>query len=186
MKIRELKKIIPFSTYTVHNSEGKLCVGSSLCSDLISLNIETKELKYALDTWREGRKSIKYEPLEIIWDRLEELINNGEIDYYLEGEDEIENPLPVFSFSNGTLIKTTTDEYGWPNITSDGTLMYDNTFFKTEIDAIEYGIKETKISIRFSKEKYERLKSEIESVEKDIQDNEGYLIKLNWMKNGGL
>jgi hypothetical protein len=144
MKARLLRKILNDTNYIINNNDDYIAVGSPLCHDLISVNKKTLKLKYALDTWHDGRSSIKHDELLFIWDKLQELINNGQIKDIIEGHDEIENPLPVFTVRDGKVIKSFTDKYGWPNITIDGDLMYDNTWFKTELEAIEYGIQEYK------------------------------------------
>lgn len=128
--------------YIVNNNDDYIAVGSPLCHNLISVDKKTLKIKYALDTFNEGRKSIKHAELEFIWDRLQELIDSGEIKNIIEGRDEIENPLPVFTVRDGRLVKSFTDQYGWPNITDDGYIMYENTHFKTELEAINYGISE--------------------------------------------
>lgn len=144
MKARLLKKILNNTGYIINNNDDYIAVGSPLCHDLISVNKKTLKLRYALDTWHEGRNSLRSEELLFIWDKLQELINNGEIKNIIEGQDEIENPLPVFTVRDGKVVKSFTDQYGWPNITIDGDEMYDNTWFKTELEAIKYGIQEYK------------------------------------------
>ena len=39
-----------------------------------------------------------------------------------------------------TIIKSYTDEYGWPNVDYTGKLIYDNNCFTNKQDAINYGI----------------------------------------------
>ena len=144
MKARLLKKLLNDTKYAVSNYREYIAVGSPMCHDLISVNKETLKVKYALDTFREGRKSIKSEELGFIWDKLHELIENGQIHDIINGKDEIENPLPVFTVTDGKLVESVTDAYGWPNTDDDGICMYENTHFPTKEQAIEYGIKEYK------------------------------------------
>lgn len=167
MKARLLKKLLNDTGYAVNNQEDKICVGSPMCSDLISVDKKTLQLRYALDTFREGRKCLENKSnskgeneLLFIWDKLQELINNNEILDIINGSDIIENPLPVFTVDYGILIETFTDEYGWPNVTVDGDLMYDNTYFKTKEEAIKYGIKESEAWIEMLTEKKNDLEKE--------------------------
>lgn len=166
MKARELKSILNDTRYTVHNIEDKVCVGSPLCSDLISLDKKTFKIKYALDTWGKGRGSLASDgksELLFIWDKLQELVDDGRISDIINGNDILESPLLVFTCINGVLIETTTDAYGWPNVTVSGEMMHNNDYFKTKIEAIVYGIEDLEAGISM----YERhLKEREEEVQK--------------------
>ena len=151
MKARVLKSILNNTQYIVHSSNEYIAIGSPLCSDLISVNKRSLHLKYTLDGYREGRKALvkkNYEELLFIWDKLQELIDNGQIIDIIRGVDILENPLPVYTVKEGKLIETTTDAYGWPNVTVSGELMYDNTYFNNRADAIQYGIKDVEAGLK--------------------------------------
>ena len=144
MKARLLTKILNNTKYTVNNNQDYIAIGSPLCHDLISVNKKFLKIRYALDTWNEGRLSVKHanEELLFIWDKLQELIDNGQIKDIIDGVDIIENPLPVYTVKKGELIESFTDKYGWPNTTINGEIMYNNVWFKTKQEAIKYGIEE--------------------------------------------
>jgi hypothetical protein len=170
MKARLLRKILNNTGYTVNNNRDYIAVGSPLCHDLISVNKKNLKLKYALDTWKEGRKclekkSSKENPCELlfIYDKLQELIDNGQIQDIIDGNDEVDNPLPVFAIDNGILIEKFTDAYGYPNTTIDGFLMYDNEYFKTKEEAIKSGLKECKSWIKMLSERKLELEAEIQT-----------------------
>ena len=165
MKARLLRKMLLDTKYTVNNNDDYIAVGSPLCHNLISVDKKTLKIKYALDTFNEGRKSIKHAELEFIWDRLQELIDSGEIKNIIEGRDEIENPLPVFTVRDGKLVKSFTDQYGWPNITDDGYIMYENTHFKTEIEAINYGISEYEAGAKMVQRTIDERRKELKQFE---------------------
>ena len=178
MKARLLKKLLNNTKYSVSNDTDKICVGSPLCHDLISVDKKSLKIKYAIDTFNEGRKSVEdcnHPELLFIWDKLQELIDSGEIHAIITEDDIIENPLPVFTCEDGKLISTFTDAYGWPNTTITGELMYDNTWFKTEQEAINYGIKENTYYIESIKEQIKQKKKEL--YEKELLLDE--LIKNN-------
>lgn len=44
---------------------------------------------------------------------------------------------PVFTYEGGTVLEKKCEEYGWPNVTHDGLLMYENSFFREKSKAIE-------------------------------------------------
>lgn len=171
MKARLLKKILN-TRYNVHGNTEYVCVGSPLCSDLISVHKKELTIKYALDSYKKGRASLsnRYndnDELLLIWDKLQELIDSGEIKDIIEGVDELEKPLPVYTIWKGLLVETTTDEYGWPNTTVSGELMYNNTYFKTRKEALEYGINENSIAAKWDNERLDQLeKDKIEALER--------------------
>ena len=73
--------------------------------------------------------------------KLKKLVDSGQIQEYLNGNDEIEKKLPVYKEEDGEIIETYTDAYGYPNLTIDGYVMYENEYFKSKIACKKYAIK---------------------------------------------
>lgn len=185
MKARLLKKLLNDTGYSVSNNSDYIAVGSPLCHDLISVSKETLKVKYALDTFREGRKCLEDQSnskgeneLLFIWDKLHELIESGQIQEIINGKDEIENPLPVFTVYNGKLIESVTDKYGWPNTDDNGICMYENTHFPTAKQAIEYGISEYKSSIRNTLLRIKELEEDLSKIQSLHEQYRGYISHL--------
>jgi len=185
MKARLLKKLLNDTGYSVSNNKEYIAVGSPLCHDLMSVNKETLKVKYALDTFREGRKcfeetSQKSEKTELlfIWDKLHEIIDSGQIQDILNGKDEIENPLPVFTVEDGELVESVTDKYGWPNTDDDGVCMYENTHFPNKKKAIQYGIKEYKAAKENTIDRIKDLQSDLSKVNERLIKYENYIQHL--------
>lgn len=179
MKARLLKKILNNTGYNVHNKPDKICVGSPLCHDLISVDKKTLNLRYALDYSRKGRESLLNKSdskgeneLLFIWDKLQELIDNNEIHDIINGNDILENPLPIYTVEDGKLIETFTDCYGYPNVTISGEIMYENTFFKTKEEAIKDGIEECEYYVK-------HLNDKINEFEINILKNKEQITQLN-------
>ena len=185
MKARLLKKILNDPGYAVSNNRDYIAVGSPLCHDLFSVNKETLKIKYALDTFRDGRKcfeetSRQSEKTELlfIWDKLHELVENGQIQKIINGKDEIENPLPVFTVDDGKLIESVTDKYGWPNTDDDGICMYENTHFPTAKQAIEYGITEYKACEESTLRRIKELEDDLLKFKERLGKYRGYVSHL--------
>ena len=131
---------------------------------------EPLTIKYALDTWKEGRKSLKRkDEIAIIWDSLQELIDSGEIWNIWNENDNIESKRPVFYIENGHLIESHTDKYGWPNTTFDGVLMYNNTHFRDKEEAINSGIKNAEEWIKIMKEGKKELLDKLKKKDEIMQ-----------------
>lgn len=179
MKARLLKKILNDTGYSVSNNKEYIAVGSPMCHDLISVNKKTLNLKYALDTWREGRKSLEEKSeLLFIWDKLTELIASGEIKDIIDGKDKIENPLPVFTVEDGELVESITDKYGWPNTDDNGVCMYENTHFPTKEQAIEYGISEYKAGLEFAIDNAKEKEKELFKANERVEKYQSYIVHL--------
>lgn len=181
MKARLLTKLLNDTRYTVNNNSNYIAVGSPLCHDLISVDKKTLKIKYALDTWKKGRESLTdrtNDELLFIWDKLQELIDNGEIHDIIEGEDEIENPLPIFTVYDGKLIESVTDKYGWPNTTIDGYIMYENTYFPTKEQAIKYGVRECESTLKYAITRLEEVGVEVKRIQERIDKYKNYIDHL--------
>lgn len=185
MKARLLKKLLNDTGYSVSNNDEYIAVGSPMCHALISVNKETLKVKYALDTFREGRKCLEGKSnskgeneLLFIWDKLHELIESGQIQDIINGKDEIENPLPVFTVDDGKLVESVTDKYGWPNTDDNGICMYENTHFPTAKQAIEYGISEYKAGEENTLRRIKELEEDLSKVKERLEKYRGYLSHL--------
>lgn len=186
MKARKLKWILNNTGYSVSNRSNSIAVGSPMCPDLISVDKDTLHLTYALDTFNQGRKALASErqsELLFIWDKLKELIDSGEIKDIIEGKDIIENPLPVFTVSDGELIESVTDKYGWPNTDDNGVMIYENTHFNNREEAIEYGIKGYKYDVDDYEKMVKEAKQKVISLESDLQKYKDIITHLNNLKN---
>lgn len=51
-------------------------------------------------------------------------------------KDEFERSIPVYGWSGSTIVEDACEEFGWPNVTHLGALMYDERFFLDRDDAI--------------------------------------------------
>jgi hypothetical protein len=193
MKARLLKKLLNDTGYAISNNRDFIAVGSPLCHNLISVNKETLKVKYALDAFREGRKYLEGKSnskakmnfylfgeneLLFIWDKLHELIESGQIQEIINGKDEIENPLPVFTVIDGKLVESVTDKYGWPNTDDNGICMYENTHFPTAKEAIEYGISEYKAREENTLRRIKELEEDLSKVKERLEKYRGYISHL--------
>ena len=160
-------------THNVHIGKDKLNIGSPMCSDLVIIDINTG--KIIKDGIISGFLQEYYPKiLEVSEDKILDLINK---------EDSFENSLTVYTFKDDQIIEKKADKYGYPNITHDGELMYDNTFFKTYDEALNKAISEMEAGIdiltRTVEDKEKSLKESKDWLEKEKQ----FLINLKKQKN---
>ncbi len=143
-------------------------------------------IRYALDTYRTGRKSLEGKSnsdgeneLLFIWDKFQELIDSGEITDIINGKDIIDNPLPVFTVDDGVLIESVTDKYGWPNTDDNGICMYENTHFSTAAQAFEYGLREYNAAVELFENRIMDIKEKLSRAKSELKKYQDYILHLN-------
>lgn len=153
-----------------HPGEG-LCIGSSFVHALILIDPEKKTVSWGtlgpsgnddLDRyWSEI-----HEDLEALW-RL------------LDTPDTFARDLPVYTYEKGAVIECQCEEYGWPNVTHDGRIMYENLFFPTREGAIAYGQRDAELGVKYAKENIERVQSDLERAEARLAKEEAHLAAIS-------
>lgn len=170
MKARVLRKILDDTKYIIHETQDHICIGAAYVSELISIRKDTLQMRYALDTFHQGKRSIGNSELLAIWEKMEHLITTGEIQEIIQGEDAIDNPLPVFTYDEQyRIIESVTDEYGWPNTDIRGQLMYDNTWFPTEKEALLKALSDCEARIAWLSDIWETKRKELAELKERIE-----------------
>ena len=74
---------------------------------------------------------------------------NGVLRALIDEPDTFARNLPVFTIDRWAVKEELCEEYGWPNTTHSGAIMYENTYFRTRAEAYAYLLKETKAGVRY-------------------------------------
>ena len=179
MKLRKLKKLLNDTDYIIRRKIGSInfydtdvrhdiiCIGSPYVHDLISYDVESGKFGHAC-SFDPDRDKYALELIEI-WNRMHELAESGELGEIASGNDDLLNPIPVFTFRDYKIVKTFTekDEFGWPFFDNEGWLMYNNTSFRTERECRAYAIGELIYGLNiFSR----NLRSRIADLHKDVEN----------------
>lgn len=126
-----------------------LCIGSCYVHDLICI-AET-------DTKRDWRDEVNLDRTDIgcnltIW-RLHSLGRGDPFDGWVKAmtddpqalrrlidtPDQFARSLPVYTYDcDGNILEKQCEEYGWPNVTHDGDMMYKNTYSADRNEVIEW------------------------------------------------
>lgn len=151
--------------HNVHIRDGKICIGSPYVPDLISITMDGKP------SWGTMGPS-KNDDLARYWSEITADI--GKLHELIETPDTFTRSLPVYTYDGGYILEKQCEEYGWPNVTHDGCMMYDNTFFKTREEARERAIQNTKYAIESTlsniEEAFQRVYKLEELLAKDRKD----------------
>jgi hypothetical protein len=183
MKARYLKKLLNNTGYIVADHGEYIGVGSPLCHNLIAVDKATMKITYALDTWHEGRKSLKdKEELGQIWDTLAALIASGEMRSIMDENDVLDNPVPIWFWDSGTNTvverQTEPDSFAWPAVAHDGTQIYDNSGFRTRAEAVACGVRNLRARIESLTERIVEKRAELKEKEDWLAEAEAALAGL--------
>lgn len=115
-------------------------IGSPYISDLIVIRMSDGHI---LKRYTDGRhvNELLFE-LQTKLDKDEE---NGKLKQLIDEQDIFERLLPVYEIQNRKIVKMWCEHYGWPNVTIDGKLMYNNTFVSELGEARRYLLLRSKI-----------------------------------------
>lgn len=114
---------------------GNIVIGSGFVHNLITVTPDFKILK-------NGIVSEDGEPYRIYL-ALVDAKQSGELERSLSCEETYSSLNDVYIPEDGRVIKKQCEEFGWPNTTIDGRIMYENTSFKTRREALSYLRRET-------------------------------------------
>lgn len=81
--------------------------------------------------------------------KLDEDEKNGKLKQLIDEQDTFERLLPVYEIQKRKIVKMWCEHYGWPNVTTDGKLMYNNTFVSKLSVARHYLLCNTKMRWKF-------------------------------------
>lgn len=112
-------------------TERWLCIGSPYIHNLAIIDTETGEIVKGSPAFTDFLS--KYYPKIIESTKEERLAAIRVIDSF-------KSNIPVYTFSGGAIIQRLAESVGYPNVTHDGHLMHDNTYFKTKTEAIDAAI----------------------------------------------
>lgn len=104
--------------HRIQVSEGRICIGSDLCHNLIVLSMDGEILKERDWTTNEDLQRYITE-FKTDRDTLRRVISEPDV---------FEQSIPVYTYSGGEIVLKQCEKLGWPNLTHDGDLMYANTY----------------------------------------------------------
>lgn len=120
-----------------------ICIGSGYVHGLIAINIETGKVFHSSIVTPGENSEIGQLAARIMEDE-----KNGVLRALIDEPDTFARNLPVFTTDNWAVKAELCEEYGWPNTTHTGRIMYENTYFRTRAEAYAELLKDTKNGIR--------------------------------------
>lgn len=131
--------------HIVQIREGALCIGSPYIHDLIKI-VDGKP------TWGNLGPS-KNDDLARYFDEMSADINS--LHRIIDEPDWFDVFTPVYTWDGGEIIEKLCEEHGWPNVTHDGQLMYENSFSTDRAKVVEWAKESARYSVEWRKERLE-------------------------------
>lgn len=125
-----------------------ICIGSPYVHDIMVIGFDGTIIKgYPDDGWNSNQDLMRYQ---------KEMLENPDLLKTLVHQpDTFEKSLPVYTYDykTGEIIEKECEELGWPNVTHDGHVMYENTFSDDLKTVVEWAKSNTQARIENLKER---------------------------------
>lgn len=114
-----------------------ICIGSAYVHDIIVVGLDGVITR----VWspRPGDELARYQE-EISADP-------AKAKALIEQPDTFERSITVFTYEGSEIIECACEELGWPNVTHDGRMMYENTFSADRAEVVAWAIRSARSSI---------------------------------------
>ena len=156
--------------HIVHVVDGDICIGSPYISKIIIISPDGVFKKRHTS----GNNDLARIQSEMDAD-LPKLIE------IIASPDHFEKTIPIFTFKGGEVREKHCEELGWPNVTHDGCLMYDNTFFTSKNEAVEYAKKEIEYGVKMYHRLIGEKTEELKKLQEELAAEEAISERLSQM-----
>lgn len=140
-----------------------ICIGSPYVHDLLTIDAAGQVIVGKLGV-RSGEKLDRYkQEMEADPAKLVELMAKP---------DTFERSIVVYTYEGGEIIECACEELGWPNVTHDGRMMYENTFSVDRAEVVGWAVRSARSSIEAWTENVARRQA-------DLAEARGHLERVN-------
>ena len=181
-KVKEhygIKHIVQVDSRSDYGKVPCILIGSPYIGDIIVIRIsDAKILK------RYTSERYINELLFDLQPKLDEDEKNGTLKRLIDEEDTFDRLLPVYNIQNRRIVKMYCESYGYPNVTTDGQLMYENTFASQKRAARHYLMHRSKIRWHIwwwhIKERFDRIRHEIRAFRWELEEIWDFIYVRCW------
>ena len=155
--------------HIVHVREGLICIGSSYINEIITIDQEGNLIKRYDD--RGNEDLLRYQ-------REMEADQKG-LRALIEAPDHFDQAITVYVHQDGVIQEKKCEKLGWPNVTYDGELMYENTHSADPEQVRAWAQTSLRCAIRCYSEALEENEKKLQILKDQLMEKEGYLKKLS-------
>jgi hypothetical protein len=156
-------------THIVQVVGKNLFIGSGYVHDLVTIDILTGKVtenstfkRFLSETYPD---LLKAPP--------EEIIN------LLEKQDTFTQSIAVYTYDGGNIIEKQCETPGWPNVTHDGFVMYDNTFSTNKEEVVLWAKRNTSLAIKHTLERIQEKEENLRTLRVQLDEYKSDQLKLD-------
>lgn len=153
----------------VQISRKGLCIGSPYVHDLAVVDLETGSVvpnrTFADFVKKNYPKLDQASPEQVL-----QLIRKPDV---------FEKSVTVYTYKGGDIIEKQCEEPGWPNVTHDGDMMYENLFSTDRNAVVVWAKRNADAEIGYLGEEVRRLEEQLTKMKERLAQSESALQKLN-------
>jgi hypothetical protein len=155
--------------HQVRVSDGRIMIGSAYVPDLIRVEMDGRFSWGNLgesdnDDLARYFREMKEDPA-----KLKELI---------DAPDCFEKSLPVFTYKGSEIIEKQCEEYGWPHVTHDGCMQYENLFHRDKMKVVGWAKESARSGIKYGKRNLDEAERRLAEVRQWLAEDEANLSEL--------
>lgn len=154
--------------HIVHVRNDKIMIGSSYVSNLIEINLDGSLNKRYDGSLTEDLNRYMRE-FDADQEKLKQLIN---------APDTFYQSIPVYTYSGKDIIEKKCEAVGYPNVTHDGEIMYENTHSTNRDVVIKLAVEDAQIGAKWAEREIDRLEQELIMVRKKLDEFQSIAIAL--------
>lgn len=146
----------------------EILIGSPYVSKLITIRTDGSLVTNSMVGMR-GPLERYLEEMNADRDKLIEL---------MQAEDRFDRSIVVYTHEEGVVLEKECERTGWPNVTHDGMLMYENAFFTDRADAVRSALSAARYRIESRGERLEEARLSLEKWQGMLSEAEEQLDRL--------
>lgn len=148
--------------------KGSIYIGSGYIHDLVVIDPKTGEV-------RENQTHAGF-----LRQHYPEILATppAEIVKLIEAQDVFDASVPVFTYRESEIIEKRCEEPGWPNVTHDGCVMYENTFSTDKAKVIQWAHRSAELRVKYTKEQISRVESDLAALQKQLAHDLDVWVRL--------
>lgn len=154
--------------------ETSICIGSPYVHDLIVVKDGKRDRSHDNDRFSIRRK--EGGELGRIMDEMD--ADPAKLAELAACEDTFERSLPVFTYEGGEIIEKQCEELGWPNVTHDGLIQFENTFSEDPALVRKWAISNAEADVEWMTEAVEEQGKKLAELKARLAQRQADLRKL--------
>lgn len=146
-----------------------ICIGSPYIHDIIVIGMDG-EIKKRYEDGKTNDDLLRYQKeMDADPEKLREVV---------QAKDIFEAAIPVYTYEGGNIIKKLCEKTGWPNVTHDGDLMYENTYSTDKHKVVKWAKENAEAGIELGQRRVEEIKADLAKMEELVKESQADLAKL--------